>query len=177
LIECAIAGTTAPEKIRRASIAQKLLQSSSLRTRLEKCRKVIGGVVTFEAEEERLRRVLLKLLRGHAAFELGRPLRDEPSYFFWWPVSIMTMEQRENFDAPHKVQFIGEVGSRGTQRLEVTQMLLADEAGKTATLNFVFNHWMVVQEFNYRFHAIDDEIIVLKAVIGEFLACEASWNA
>lgn len=178
LIDCAIAGSTDPQRIRRRNVASILQRSPALRARIETAKSVIDGRASFAAEEARVRNVLLKLARGHAAFELSMPLRETPTWLMWWPRSMMTDEQRDGYDASHVIHLFGEVGSRGTQRLLVTQVTLASRTGDVATLNFIINDWIDVQEDRYRYLAIhDSDGIRIKIVLSEFLACEVAWAA
>jgi hypothetical protein len=176
LIECVIVGTTDPNSIQRPSIANRLRRSPVLRSRIETARSVVDGNVVFVAEEARVHNVLLKLARGHAAFELSLSFRREPTLLMWWPMSMMTEEQRDSYDTPHVTELFGEVGSRGMQRLLVTQVTLESEAGESSGLNLVINDWVDVQEGRYRYLAIDDHCgVKIKIVLSEFLACEVSW--
>jgi hypothetical protein len=71
----------------------------------------------------------------------------------------------------------GEIGSRGLQRMLVTQVSLASENGDEQTLNLVVNDWVDVQDGCYRYLAIDDAgEIKIKIVIAEYLACEVTWT-
>lgn len=176
LIECAVAGSTDPTRIRRPRVAKILQRNPALRARLEEAKQVVDGAVAFVAEAARLENVLLKLARGHAAFELAASTWETPSSLMWWPMSMMTDEQRDNFDAPLCQQMLGEVGSRGMQRLLVTQVLLQSESGDERSIGLLLNDWVVVQEGRYRYLASDDvEGVVVRIVIGEFLACEVAW--
>jgi hypothetical protein len=176
LIECAIAGSTDPDEIRRPSVANTLRRRPALRSRLEAAKSVIDGTVTFLAEEARVHNVLLKLARGHAAFELSRSVHREPTSLMWWPIAMMSEEQRAAFDASHVIQLFGEIGSRGMQRLLVTQATLRSPTGELSDLNVIVNDWVDVQEGRYRYVAIDDAGGVrIKIVLAEFLACEVSW--
>jgi hypothetical protein len=72
---------------------------------------------------------------------------------------------------------IGEVGSRGLQRLLVTQFVLQSANGEESTLNLLINDWADVQDGRYRYLAIDDSgEIRIKIVIAEYLACEITWT-
>lgn len=95
----------------------------------------------------------------------------------WWPMSMMTQEQRDSYDASHVTELVGEVGSRGTQRLLVTQLTLRSPAGELMNLNLVVNDWIDVQEGRYRYLAINENSgVKVKIVIQEFLACEVAWT-
>ncbi|QDT86052.1 hypothetical protein MalM14_37260 [Gimesia chilikensis] len=176
LIESAIAGSTNPDMIRRTSVAKALRRSPALRTQIESMKSKTGVPTVFEAEPERVKNVLLKLARGHAAFELSQLCREEPDCFIWWPISIMSSEEREAFDAGHLVEQLGEIGSRGSQRIVMTEVSLRSMSGELTKLRLLINGWLNVQKGFYRYIAIDDySEIRIKIVIAEYLACEVAW--
>jgi hypothetical protein len=123
-----------------------------------------------------VKNVLLKLARGHAAFELSQPCREEHGGLWWSPLALLPKEQQDSFNGSQVLQTFGEVGSRGLQRLYVTQLSLQSESGEKSTLNILVNDWIDVQEGRYRYHASDDGgDVKIKIVIAEYLACEVTW--
>jgi hypothetical protein len=177
LIECAIAGSTNPDSILRPRVASILKRKPALRSRIEAAKRVVDGKTVFFAEEARFQNVLLKLARGHAAFDLSSTVRREPTLLMWWPMSMMSEKQRDSFDAAHVTELLGEIGSRGMQRMQITQLLLQSPSGELAALDLVINDWVDVQEGRYRYLAVDDTSGVrIKIVIAEFLACEVHWD-
>ncbi len=178
LIECAIAGSTDPNVIRRPRVAKILRHSAALRSRLESAKRLLDGRVTFVAEDDRVENVIRKLAAGHAAFELSSARRRRPDVLHWWPLSMMTAEQRDAFDAPLAVGLLGEIGSRNTQRLMVVQATLrAVSTGELSQVGFAMNDWVEVQVDGYRYLAIHDEDgIKVRVVLREFLAGEVWWN-
>lgn len=177
LLQCVLAGSTDPDSIRRPRIAEILRRSSALRSSLEAAKSIIDGKVVFAAEDTRVRNVVRKLAKGHAAFELSLAFRREPTSLMWWPMSMMTAEQRDAYEAPHVPQLFGEVGSRGMQRSVVTQLALISPTGGLAALNLVINDWVEVQEGRYRYLAMhNSNEVKIRIVLEEFLACEVSWR-
>jgi hypothetical protein len=88
----------------------------------------------------------------------------------------MSEAERDSFDSIHIVGTLGEIGSRNIQRLLVTQVVALTPTGEQQIMNLVFNDWVEVQENRYRYIAIDDNgEIKIKVIIGEYLACEATW--
>lgn len=176
LIECVLAGSTNPDLVRRERIAKTLRHSSALRARMEKAKYQEDGRTHFAIEPDRVKRVLTKLAKGHAAFELSQPCSAEPSAVWYAPLESLTEEQRDSYEASQVVQTFGEIGSRGMQRLLVTQFTLESEAGGMSTLGCLVNDWVDVQEGRYRYHAADygDEVRI-KIVISEYLAYEVVW--
>lgn len=153
LIESVLCGSTDPEAIRRPSVARKMERSPALRARIENTRSVQDGQVNFVPEWERVVNVMLKLARGHAAFELSQPCRDDPDHFWCDTLDSLPQDLRDAFDAAHVVGLLGEVGSRNSQRLLVTQVTLQPETGDQRELNLLVNDWLDVQDGFYRYLA------------------------
>ena len=177
--ESVIAGSTDPDHIHRPNIANILRKDSNLRARLEAAREVKDGNTQFYPEPERIKNVLLKLARGHAAFELSQIRRDEPSSIWWRVLPLMTQAERDEYkaDEVHVVGVFGEVGARATQRTMVVEASLASANGDQRKLQLVVNDWVDVQEDRYRYLAIDDSGgIVIRMIISEYFACEVRWN-
>ena len=177
LIESVLCGSTDPEKIRRPSVAKIMQDVPALRARIESSRTEVDGYIAFTPEAERVKTVMLKLARGHAAFELSQPCRTEPDHFWCGLLSSLPQEVREEFDSVHFQQVLGEVGSRNMQRLLVTQMTQQSEDGKLHNIGMIINDWIDVQDDQYRYIAIEDMgVLVIRIVVAEYLACEVSWG-
>lgn len=176
MIEAAALGTTDPEKMRRERVAKTLRRQHLLRSRIEASKCEVGGQISFTAEADRARNVLLKLARGHAAFELSAVQRDEPSFLSYWPLHGMTAEEREAFEAPHFPEVFGEVGSRGLQRTMLITANLVSADGDDVLVPLLMNDWLEVQEDRYRYLAYETlGEVTVKIVIGEYLACLVTW--
>lgn len=177
LIEAVIAGTADPERIRRPGVANILRRTPALRARLEAAKSCANGQTQFAIEPERIKNIVVKLARGHAAFELSQPYRDEPTSVWWHPLAMMDEEHLGEFEASQIAETFGEIGSRGMQRWMVVQLTLQSDSGETSTKGMLVNDWVEVQEGRYRYHAIDDgDTAKIKLVIGDYLACEVVWN-
>lgn len=177
LIESVLCGSTDPAKIGRPSVAKMMQNSPTLRQRIENSKIEVDGQIAFVPEIERINNVMLKLARGHAAFELSQPCRRKPDHFGCGPLSLLPQEDREVFDSVHFQQASGEVGSRNMQRLLVTQITRLAENGEQQNVGMLINDWIDVQDDRYRFLAIDDMgQIVIRIVIAEYFACEVAWN-
>lgn len=178
LLETVFAGSTDPDQIRRPSVARALRRSPALRSRIEAAKKQFDDRIEFTVETDRMKNVMLKLARGHAAFELSQPCRREPDHFWCGPLASMSDEVRQSFDAAHVQQMFGEVGSRGLQRMLVTQLVVRSETGEESQVGLLVNDWVDVQDGYYRYLAIDDSGgVVVRIIIAEYLACEVAWRA
>ncbi|ELT0909210.1 hypothetical protein TX452_06445 [Pseudomonas aeruginosa] len=165
LLECVIAGDIAPEKLHRAKIGRILRANSSLLTRLQRARTDGAEGPVWAAENDRVSRVILKLARCHAAFELNEPQLHEPSRLGFKPLSLMTEKERTAFESDDDAFDVWpEVGSRAMQRLLV------------AGTDTFTEGWLAVQEGNYRFHTSQANGLTVKIVLREYLGCEVVWD-
>ncbi|WP_254972836.1 hypothetical protein [Cyanobium sp. Candia 9D4] len=114
---------------------------------------------------------------GHAAYELAQECRHQPASVWWQPLHLLNQEQREEFDAPEVVTLIGEIGSRGMQRLKVAEIKMVSPSGEETRQQIILNDWIEVQQQRYRYLASDQAgIISIRMVIGEYLAAEVTWE-
>ncbi|WP_428660419.1 hypothetical protein [Runella sp.] len=177
LIESVLWGSTDPEKIGRPSVARIMQNSPPLRQRIENSKIVVDGQIAFVPEVHRIQNVMLKLARGHAAFELSQPCREEPDHFWCGPLLSLPQETQKAFNSVHFQQGFGEVVSRNMQRLLVTQITQLSENGEPQNVGILINDWLDVQDDRYRYIAIDDMgSLVIRIVIAEYFACEVAWE-
>ncbi|WP_221389844.1 hypothetical protein [Dyadobacter sp. NIV53] len=177
LIESALCGSTDPKKIRRASVANIMQNSPTLRQRIENSKIDVNNQIAFVPEMERVCNVLLKLARGHAAFELSQLCRTEPDHFWCGPLSSLPQESQEVFHSAHFQQVFGEVGSRNMQRLLLTQITFKSDDGDKKNIEVLINDWIDVQDDQYRYIAIDEMgTLIIRIVIAEYFACEVAWR-
>jgi len=110
-------------------------------------------------------RVILKLARCHAAFELNEPKIHEPSHLEIKSLSLMTNDERAAFErGGDGLDVWPEVGSRAMQKVLVAGTDAFDEG------------WLVVQEGNYRLHTSQANGLTVKLVLREYLGCEVVWD-
>ena len=164
LVECARVGSV--EAVERPKIKRIFAYSPMLAARLHQARTTtLFGDVIFSAENERVRNVVVKLARGHAAFELSQPLHHVPDSIRVAPLCTMQDDARNYFDTPPDVNIWPEVGSRAMQRLIVS-----------STPGTVCPGWVIVQHNRYRYLAVAEHSILIRIVVSEYLAGEAVWN-
>lgn len=165
LIECTLAGSVNPEDMERKKLRETLRRRSTLASRLEKARqRTLFGDTVFSIEPDRVRKVVLKLARGHIAFELSQPQYDEPASVMIAPMPLMTAGERDQFEGPPAAEawpFAAwpEVGSRAMQRIAMGQL-----------------PWVEVQPNRYRYLATDADGLIVRMVLSEYLACEVRWE-
>ncbi|WP_312174205.1 hypothetical protein [Chryseobacterium sp.] len=172
-IECVKSGSTDVRDIERDSIKDLLEKSPLLRKRIENNTKKTDGKIVFYPEGDRIKNVLLKLVKGHTAYELSLSRLDKPQFFWFGLLNSLPDENRIDFNSAHFQQNVGEVGSRSMQRLLVTT--LTNHNGEN--IDFVINDWIDVQDNKYRYIAIEDMgKIIVRIVIDEIWGCEVVWQ-
>lgn len=161
-LSCVLSGSTEPEAQLIASASRLLEKSPALRARIQQSRSVdADGTARWNPEAPRLERIVVKNARGHAFFELGEPMRDEPASVVAVPLASQTSEVRSAFETVEWTVW-PEVGSRMMSRLASGEGL---DGG-----------WVIVQPGIYRYAVLQDGGIVVKSVIREYLATETRWD-
>jgi hypothetical protein len=163
LIACVVAGSTDPSKISRPKMRRILTESPALRARLEQARVESSGRVIFKPEDERISKVVIKLAKGHALYELHEPCSETPDGIRFLPLELMSESERNAFEFPMTSAGWPEVGSRALQRL-----VIADSQPESA--------WLVVQSGMYRYHASTESRASIRMVINEYLGCHVYWD-
>jgi hypothetical protein len=104
----------------------------------------------------------VKNARGHAFFEYGEPMLDEPDAVLIMPIPAMSHDELREFeDLPQTVW--PEVGSRMMTRVMTGQ----DLEGA----------WVVVQNGSYRFAVTQaGGGLLVRSIIYEYLATEVRWS-
>ncbi len=98
LIECTLTGSVDSATARR-KVGRILDTSPVLAARLDTARYERNGETGFNPELERIRPIILKLARGHAAFENNEPRIGSPESMRFIPFTAMNEEERERFEA------------------------------------------------------------------------------
>jgi len=165
LIECAKTGSM--DAVRRPKIRRILRDSPALAARLSQARSVgEDGTIYFAAETSRVRNVILKLARGHAAHELSEQKRNKPSHVMFVSLYALDPGAREHFETPPQCTVWPEMGTRGMQRMVVA----------VPTQGIIGLDWIEVQQDQYRYFVIAEGPMMVRMVIGEYLACEVIWG-
>jgi hypothetical protein len=162
LVGCVLAGSTTEQDIKREKVRRILREKVSLATRMGQARVQDGIAIRFLPEYDRVENVVLKLARGHEAFELNEPQIDAPSSMAFLPLSLMDAGDRARFETPPWSSVWPEVGSRAMQRLI---------RGGTSTPG-----WVIAQEGRYRYLTALGDGVVIRFVLSEYLACEVTWD-
>ena len=164
LIECIIHGSADPEKLERPKIKRILSEKEHLRRRISDCMIIQDGTITFQPDQEAVEHVLMKLARGHAAFEASKPQFSEPSYFCYKPVELMSEKETEDFFSEPEADIYPEVGSRLFHQMVITK-------------GTPFSSWVTVQENVYAYLVISQvSRFSVRLLIWNYLAAEVIWE-
>jgi hypothetical protein len=169
-IHAVLIGSADPAKHTNESAARALSESAKLRERIERSKTAYQTQsgetrLAWKPEMERINRVILKNARGHAYFELGEPMLDEPDHIRAHPLVAMTESERRQFeegDDPGGLAMWPEVGSRMMTRVATGQDLVGG--------------WVAVQDSIYRYSVTQPGGIVVRSVLYEYLATEVRWS-
>jgi hypothetical protein len=165
LLECVIAGDVDPAKIQRARIARTLSSNPALMKRLASAKVDRAGRPYWNVEDGRVRAVIAKLGRCHAAYEYNEPQLGQPSQVAYRPIQTMDKAARDAFEASEDVVDVWpEVGTRAGQRLLVVGTDVFSEG------------WLVVQDGNYRYKVSQEDGLSVRIVLREYLACHVAWG-
>ena len=169
-VECVVCGATDPEGLNREKVKKALRRNAGLRGRIERSKKEgINGrgekLLVWTPEEDRVREVVVKLARCHAAYELNEPQLAEPDHVGFWPLVTLSDEQRHHFETVEgELAGWPEVGSRALQRVTMVDGL--PEVGG----------WLSVQDGRYRFMAVGSGSVIIRGVLSEYLGYEVIWD-
>jgi hypothetical protein len=164
-VACVLAGSTRPDEIARTKVARILRDRPPLAAR-------IGDSLAPSSDDERIwipemdrvRKVILKLARGHIAYELSLPRLEDPVRIECVPLSLMAPDDIEAFLNPKETPFWPEIGSRAFIRL--------CRAGTPRPAE----HWQIVQADRYQYLVSQSNGDFVRILLSNYLACEARWD-
>jgi len=172
-LECVLCGTTDPSGIQRASIRRTLAGSPPLAARIAASQTTDeSGDLIWQPEVDRIRRVVLKLARGHAAYELYPQLED-PDEVAFVPFLVMSDDERSAFEEVNSgpLQPWPELGSRAFLRA-CGVYPDSEQAGPLLQAG----SWIIVQPGRYRYSVIETGGVLVRIVLSEYLACAVTWE-
>lgn len=162
LVECALSGSV-DGALERRKIASIFTRTPALAARLREVRCEAEGSVSFFAEQDRVRKVVVKLARGHVAYEQNEPQLSEPGRVSLALLTSMSDRDRERFEAPSTIPLWPEVGSRAMTRVLTGQDVCQDG-------------WIEVQKDRYRYRVHPEGEFRVRMVLREYLAAEVAWE-
>jgi hypothetical protein len=182
IIACMLSGTTEPNNIKISRIRDILHKKPALRSLIEQSMFSTPNYqdeIPFSMDQRRFKSVIQKLAVGHAAYELSLEFRDDPAIINWKLMSSMSEDELLLFNSPQLIEILGEVGSRNVQRIMVVDILLqSPSTGEIIKAPFILNDWVDVQDGVYRYHVVQtNDVVMVKIVFNEYIACEVQWGA
>ncbi|QCO05091.1 hypothetical protein D3867_24155 (plasmid) [Azospirillum argentinense] len=165
VVECAVTGEVEAERISRPVIAKMLAHSPALASSMAAIRLITENGTTFYPDMNRVRHIVTKIARAHAAYELHEHFEHEPIAVNVFPLSLLSDHALQDFESlgGGKLAMWPEVGSRAMQRL--LEGYPGDRPG-----------WVVVQKGRYRYMAGIEDGRVVRMVLSEYLGCEVVWD-
>ena len=168
-LDCVICGDAEASGARRPNVKRILEEKPTLQSRIEGARKRDkADNLLWEAEADRVRNVILKLARGHAAYELY-PKLEKPNTVSFASLQILSDDQRAAFEKVAGDNYIDlwpEIGSRAFLRA----------FGKPPDRIPLSGGWVVVQPDRYRYTVVETGGVLVRMVLSEYLACEVVWK-
>ena len=166
-IECVVSGGTGSDVIKRNKILRTLERSCGLKSKIESSRREDdNGRLVWKPEIERVERVVLKLARGHYAYELFT-IFDEPSFINISPLCA--------FDKVQRCQFEGDIDTYTSIWPEIGTRAFYRSCGCCVDRFSVVDGWIVVQNGRYRYKVMGCGDSIVRIVFREYLAAEVGW--
>ena len=162
-----LSGSADPDRQLYPKVKGILSWNENLRARIERSKteyKTHGGEsqIVWKPDSKSINRVVVKNARGHVYFEHGEPILDEPKRVWSAPLSVLSVEDRTQFENIDLGPGWPEVGSRMITRLLTGQDL--------------WDGWIIVQEGIYRYAVVHDGGMLVRSVLSEYLATEVHWE-
>jgi len=166
LVECVLCGSTEPRVVHRPKVRRILEENPKLAARIKRSRhENMAANVSWEPELHRVKNVVLKLARGHFAYEFSVPVLEEPYYLNIVPLVSMSESERSRFESPLEDSLLAPWPEMGTRAfLRAARALPARYS----------NGWIVVQPGRYRYRVGEPGNVDL--VLSEYLACTVAWD-
>lgn len=170
LIDAVVSGSAQPGDVRREKVKRILADNVILASRIGESRDTdLAGNLVWQPDIDRVRKVLVKLARGHLAHELY-PNLDEPLQVSCVPLPTLSEVERAAFEDVPVQGIVGfpEVGTRAFLR---TVLAIGPSQGPVAYTEV----WVVVQPDRYRY-MVDPDGRAVRIVLSEYLACMVVWE-
>jgi hypothetical protein len=165
LVECVRVGSANSHAMRREKIIRILQDKPRLALRLKAAfREGESSTLWWKPEWPRVNRVVLKLARGHAAYECGESPLASPKTISVAPMALLTPDEIASFEAVPAETVFPEIGSRAFNETLISNNEVFLQLG-----------WRVVQQDQYRYLVSYSHGMHVRIVLGEYLACEICW--
>ena len=156
----------------RIETTQRLETDKELQQLIHKQISKSDGRINYTLDEKRLCRILIKLAKGHAGFEVDHISFDDADISVWYDfVFNMAESVIDEFEEIPQTDIAPEVGSRGCVAPFVVQNIETGEA-----IGFIL--WNEAQEGQYRYQVMYNKTggICVKIIIYEMLYCRVDFD-
>lgn len=166
-LECVLVGSSNIKRIRRNKVKRALSRNPQLAERIRSAAHINeNGTLDWLPESNRVRNIVVKLARGHIAYELSLTQLNDPDEVHFFPLTVISEDDRRNFESAGTggTRPWPEVGSRAFLRACAAEPY-TDQQGP----------WIVVQPGQYRYSVDQHGGIRVQMVLAEYLACIVNW--
>ena len=161
-VECASCDSFDLEQLTRDKIRKILSEKLNLKNDLINCRKTsFNNDVWWQPDEIRVENVLLKLAKGHVAYEYSEIMVDKSSSLIFKAINNAALNDLALFETLPQNSVLPEIGSRAFL--------------KNIGMNNA-NFWEIVQPNRYRYSVTYSGAMVVRIMLSEYLACEVIWQ-
>lgn len=177
-LECVIRGTVEPSGLQRTNVKRILTENPALQERIRSSHALQPRIPlsqefdeladsVWKPETDRVHKVVEKLARGHAAYELY-PRLEEPIQLAFLPLPMLSDQQRAALEdiASGQPAPWPELGSRAFLRASGKQPDRFERVGD----------WIIVQPGRYRYAVIETGGVLVRMILSEYLACLVAWE-
>ena len=163
-VDCVLNGTTVSNSNFRPKIAATLKSRPSIGGKIEgsKLQQEDGSII-WQPDVQLMKVVVIKLARGHIAYELGVQMFEEPVFINIFSLYGSDDKDIEQFYYLPSSQKAPEIGCRGFVNLF---------SGKATG----YESWHVVQPDRYQYSVGQSGGNWAKILISEYLACHVAWE-
>lgn len=107
-LESVICGSVEPNLIRREKVRAILSRKPILASRILSSRVCDStGLLLWEPEKSRIEKIIVKLAKGHAAYELSLPQTEAPTQISFYPIDLLSEVDRNNFEGFDEDEIVG----------------------------------------------------------------------
>lgn len=164
-IDCVIAGSTSPDEVERPKVSRILTETPSLAARIAASETPDSNdQQLWKPEVERVHNVILKLARGHVAYELSLLQIVDPLAITCAPIATCSDHFVQQFLSPQETPLWPEIGSRAFIRA-------CKQFPAVGT-----DHWHVVQPGRYQYLVSQADGLFVRILLSDYLACEVRWD-
>ncbi len=165
MIDCAASDAEEAGHVPRDRVRRLLVERRELAHEIEALRATDSlNRLICDLSNPRVANVVLKLARGHIAFECGELVLQPPHVLSAVLLEEMTRSDRAAFETEPEPSIFPEIGSRAFLAMATAGGFAAAAPG-----------WNIVQAGRYRYLVSWGKGLSVRMVLSEYLACVAAW--